>query len=81
MRNEQTSLNIGRIKTFDELMDEVLSQQDCPATTDEEEYAKLEKMFAMYKVLYGSFFSGTFKLEDILDNNRLSASSSNAKSR
>ena len=50
MKNEQTSLNIGRIKSFDELMNEVLSQKRISPTSDEEiEYLKLIELLTIYE--------------------------------
>ncbi len=54
MRNEQTSLEIGRLKSFDELMDEVLSQKEISPISDEEiEYLKLKELLTTYEDLYG----------------------------
>ena len=53
MRNEQTSLNIGRLKSFDELMDEVLSKKGTsPISQEEEEYLRLKEIIATYEDIY-----------------------------
>ena len=50
MRTEQTALNIGRIKSFDEVMQEV----GMPCENSEElQLAKLKEMLATYEDLCG----------------------------